>query len=172
MNLTDALRNAFLLLLIPLFLFTSCSKKADGCLDDIISTGFKEDRTIEEVVGKDSTIYYQIVEGTNVVFQYDIAFAECEWILDDEYGETVTFELRKDQNKIDLHDSELSSITMVYNEWGAWANSRKVPVQKGRLTGEKVKSNVWLIDFEIEADAINTDEAKMVSFTGFVHLVR
>lgn len=166
------LRNAVLLPLISFLLFFSCSKKEDGCTDDVISTGFKEGRTIEEVVGKDSTIYYQIVEGTNVVFQYDIAFAECEGILDDEYGETVTFELRKDQNKIDLYDSELSSITMVYNEWGAWANSRKVPVEIGRLTGEKVKSNLWLIDFAIEADAINSDEAKKVSFTGFVNQVR
>jgi hypothetical protein len=106
---------------------------------------------------------YGIIEsGENLVFEYRFDAYDEEQIADDEYSETIRFEIDSKLDKFSYSDDELLNIKAVFTPYCfcylPLTESKNVD-PKGTISGEKTSNNEWKIKINI---TFYGDEVKVI----------
>lgn len=105
----------------------------------------------------DSRLDVQVVEGSNVVFDYIHFDEDCLTTIDDESGSKIQFEIDSSLNSLTLEDEELLSINCIYFRTGAWGNVSFM-LTEGKLDAQKISDTEWQVSFNSEVNRFNIDE--------------
>ena len=102
---------------------------------------------------EDSYMKYGSVEsGENLVFEYNYIFDDNEQIADDEYSETIRFELNPELDNFNYTNEELLDINLVLSKYCYCyfpLDETKNITPIGTISGEKTSENTWLIKFDL-----------------------
>jgi hypothetical protein len=96
--------------------------------------------------------YGLIESGENLVFEYRFDAYDNKQIADDEYSETVRFEIDSKLDKFSYSDDELLDIKAVFTQYcycGFSLSESKNDNPKGTISGEKISNNEWKIKINI-----------------------
>lgn len=96
--------------------------------------------------------FYQIEEGQGTVAVYRHVGAQSNSVYDDEFMETLSFELPTDGDEFSLKDAQLGQIKAFYKQEGAWPMNPSGVVMKGSISGGKISSNFGITDWEVSID--------------------
>jgi hypothetical protein len=107
----------------------------------------KSELNIESYKG--SYMQYATIEsGENLVFEYRFIAQDEEKIADDEYSETIRFEIDTNINKFSYSDDELLDIKAVFTQYchcGFPPSESKNVNPKGTISGEKISNKEWRV---------------------------
>ncbi len=135
------------------FLFIACQN--NNCHGD------KEDFIILEnksISIDSSNVFFQhyfVEEGDFLVFQYTHAIAQCDNILDDEWAEELSFEVKDSLDSFNYTDATLNQAKCFVRESGAWVNGQTNPIMKGSISGTKQNENTWDVSIAIIVDPLD-----------------
>lgn len=141
--------------LLPLFLgitlaLTGCEK--DDCNPAWNSGSLEENKTIAAHYNEEAQQEYHYVEdGQNIVFRYSHTAAECDNIMDDEWGYTLTFEVDKDATQFRFENAELPVAKGFYREFGAWVGNNTYPLESGIMEGSRMADGKWRVKADVTA---------------------
>ena len=108
-----------------------------------------------------------IVDGNNLVFQYEYQADDEENIADDEYSEFIRFEIDPTLTEFEFKDVQLQDIklTLTQSCFCGFSNEEKDVPPSGMISGEKISENRWLI--KIDA-SFYRDEYRVISSNFFL----
>ena len=144
------MRNIIILLIFVLS-FISCNEKESN--SDTYSYTFVDNSkliisTIEETYMK----YGSIDDGKNLVFEYRFdAYDEIQ-IADDEYAETIQFEIDSNLQSFSYSNEELLNTNLVFTKhcFCYFPNDESKDVDPvGVITGEKLSNSEWRISINV-----------------------
>ena len=139
------------LLLIMTLILISCSD--DDSSRDEYSYTYSEKSNLTVSTLEDSYMKYGIVEeGENLVFEYRFVAEDDGQIVDDEYGETIRFEIDSNLDEFRYSNDELSNIDLVFSKhcfcYFQMDESKDVD-PTGIISGEKISSDKWKIKIDL-----------------------
>jgi hypothetical protein len=104
---------------------------------------------------------YTVTDGENLLFIYNHAGAQCDYIDDDEWGERLAFVVNKDLTEFEYKDSDITLAKCFYQQYGAWVNYYMYDVKNGVISGKKTSSNTWKINVSVLTTPIVEGESPM-----------
>lgn len=140
----------YLAVLFYIFL-TSCNDT--NLIEDNYSYTYLEKRDLVISTFEDSYMNYGVIEdGENIVFEYRFDAEDDEQIADDEYRETIKFEINQQVNQFSYSNTELVDIDLVFTKHCYCyfpMDERKDVEPTGFISGQKTSSNVWKIKMDL-----------------------
>lgn len=149
-------------LLIFIGIHSSCS--SDDSNQDLYTYTYFDESELTLASSDDSYMVYGSIEsGENLVFEYIFEAHDEENIADDEYSETIRFEIDPTLEQFSYSDDELLNIKTVFTQYCycyfALTDSKNVnPI--GTISGEKISENEWKININV---TFYGDEEKIVN---------
>ena len=139
----------------------SCNK--DDSNQDLYTYSYFDKSELTITSRQDSYMKYGIIEsGENLVFEYRFDAYDNEQIADDEYAETIRFEIDSKLDKFYYSDEQLLNIKAVFTPYCfcyfPLTESKNVD-PTGTISGEKISSNEWKININI---TFYGDEEKII----------
>lgn len=150
-----------LLLLVIASYCLSCSNDDDGNIPDIITYSFVEDAMIitNEVQGFSLASQG---EGNNLVFEYRMEEGDDPDIADDEYVETILFEIPLDATSFQYTDEEILDTKMYFSQFCYCDPIGSIQISKGVLKGEKQNDNSWSIELDVTFAYGNQEKSRKI----------
>ena len=149
--------------LICLWIFiglSSCNKEDDENCNP-------ESTNSKWTLGKDIIVNYQaeylrneyvIVDGENILFQYNHSGAQCDDVYDDEWGEGLTFVISNESTDFEFANEEIVDIKCFYQQYGAWVRHNQYQIKDGIIKGKRISENKWKINVSVTTTPLFTDE--------------
>lgn len=138
----------------------------ESCTPERFLSTITTDLKIEKVFNTElQKNVYDIINGDQLVFAYIHAGAECDDILDDEWGEQLLFEIDPGVSEFDLTDNEILTTNCFYNQFGAWVSHEQIEVNKGRIQGVKISETQWDINVSVEVTSSISNTPKLIEFS-------
>jgi hypothetical protein len=91
----------------------------------------------------------QVTSGNNIVFRYTQSVDPIPMAVDDEYANTVIFEITKNEkDNFTYENGELAIINayIIHSCFCAPDTTAPKPLLKGKITGTKLNNDTWKID--------------------------
>lgn len=163
------MKNTYLILFLSLFVL-SCNINDDNnnCHPETTLTTSESEKEITFEFNEDAQRnHYQVVNGNKLVFHFNHVAAQCDDIIDDEWGEILIFQIEDNIQEFEFIDDEILSTNCFYYQYGAWVSGHQQNVQKGLIKGVKTSDNTWEVIIDIETNPINQDEpTRSIDFEG------
>lgn len=139
------------LLLILIITFSSCNEKVSNLDTYTYSFTEKSKLTISNVEGTYMN-FGSIEEGENLVFEYRFEAYDEVQIADDEYAETIRFEIESQLENFNFTNAELLSTNLVFTKhcfcYFPFDELKNIePI--GVISGEKISNNEWNITINV-----------------------
>lgn len=149
------------ILLIFTLILISCNK--DDSNQDSYTYRYSDKSELTITSREDSYIKYGVTEsGENLVFEYRFYAYDDEQIADDEYSETIRFEIDSKLDKFSYSDEQLLNIKAVFTPYCfcyfPLTESKNVD-PTGTINGERISKNEWKIKINI---TFYGDEEKVI----------
>lgn len=163
-------------LLLAFLLLNSCG---DICED------FSEDKKLDNRTNQESDIedyefkFYRntslniieeehyrslrFAEGNNLVFECRYTFADDPDIADDEYSETIFFEIRPELSEFSISGSELKDSNAVFGISCYCFDGSYYYINNGTIKGVKIGENEWKINIEVAESTPKRDFTREIS---------
>ncbi len=155
---------SYLAALLFCLFFLGCG---DDCHDPETTFQFTDNSQLIRIDDTDLGLFeYEVSEGDKLVFRINHAEAQCDDILDDEWGERIVFEIDQEATSFRFDDSELIEAQCYYNQWGAWVNSSPLLITSGSIDGTKLNESTWFINLSLNLSAQNALGSSMVEYEG------
>ena len=144
------MKKNFILLTLALCML-SCND--DNLNRDMYSYTFTEKSDLTISTPDDSYMKFGTIEaGENLVFEYHFTAQDDVQIADDEYGETIKFEIDNSLNEFSYSNTELSTIDIVFSKhcfcyFPMDASKDVEPI--GIISGKKISENTWKIKIDV-----------------------
>jgi hypothetical protein len=149
--------------LISLLVLTSgiisCGINDSNCDPEIIHSDLTQNKEI--LVAYNSEFErneYNVIDAGNRLFEYTHTKAQCNDIMDDEWGEILTFEIPEDINEFDYTDENILQTKCFYRQFGAWVRHNQYEVKNGRISGVKMSDEEWEVSVSVTTTPLFTDE--------------
>lgn len=159
------MRKVILLIITIALTITSCSnnddtinKKETTIVGNPNQTGtanyfYYVNSKLEIIDQENSYINWaNIKNGNNLVFEYHFIADDDEQIADDEYSETIRFEINPTLDEFTYTDNSLENINTTLTKycfcWFQLSDSKSAK-SKGTIHGKKVSENEWKINLDI-----------------------
>lgn len=118
---------------------------------------WKQNKTIQLLQKQGLLQPYQVTSGNNWVFQYTYQAADLPEIADDEFSETVVFELTPtSRNKIKQKIAKTKH-AFIYLKSCYCKDAGPIEIKKGTIKGYKLNPNTWHFELTLELPNL-TDE--------------
>ena len=93
-----------------------------------------------------------VASGENLVFEYRFNAEDDAQIADDEYGETIRFEIDEDLNEFSYSNTELATMKLVFSRdcfcYFPMDVSKNVD-PTGSISGQKISDKQWNIKIDV-----------------------
>ena len=162
------MRNLRLICLLILSGFSSCDKKDDeNCHPETVKANWTSGKEINVNYNPEyQRNDFSIVKGENILFEYNHSGAQCDNIIDDEWGEKLTFIINRATTDFELLNGDLIDIKCFYQQYGAWVRLNQYQIKDGSLKGKKISDNQWEINVSVLTTPLFADEQpKKIEFT-------
>ena len=141
------------ILLITSLIYTSCSKENEEYNEEYFLYNFLENKQLNiETYDESYMKYGNIEEGSNLVFEYEYSAEDAVNIADDEYSESIRFEINPLLTEFNYEGSELSDIKAVFSKscycFFDYDSDKDVP-PTGTISGEKISNTEWNISIDV-----------------------
>jgi hypothetical protein len=141
------------ILLITSLIYTSCSKENEEYNEEYFLYNFLENKQLNIETSDGSYMKYgNIQEGSNLVFEYEFSAEDAVNIADDEYSESIRFEINPLLTEFNYEGSELSDIEAVFSKscfcFFDYDSDKDVP-PTGTISGEKISNTEWNISIDV-----------------------
>ena len=160
------------LIFILLIIITSLSScKSDDNENDcypesVISNWINEKEIIVEFDTEFERNNYSVIDGNKLLFEYNHTGAQCDHIIDDEWGEKLTFQEEDNNFEFEFVDDEILLTNCFYQQYGAWVSHNQYQIKNGIIKGEKLSENEWEITVNIETTPLfQNEQPKNIEFT-------
>lgn len=154
-------RFAFLCFL--LMLANSCTNEDDTTTPLEILNGPSQEGTFEFSFYKDSQLsivsntgtylkWANIESGEKIVFEYEFTADDEPLIADDEYSETIRFEIDKNAALFSLKNSDLNTTKTTFTKYCFCffqTTPEKAVAPTGTITGKKLSETEWDISIDV-----------------------
>jgi len=142
---------SYSMLLLLSFIIFSCSNNEIS--EDLYVYHFSEKSKLSISSSEDSYIKYGVVKkGEKTVYTYRFDAKDNEEIADDEYGETIQFEIETGLTEFSYSNTELSEIALVFTKYCfcyfPLEPSKNVPPM-GSISGQKISNHRWKININV-----------------------
>ena len=167
------LNNRFSIYVLSLFWVGMFSLILSSCNQDEVKPEVCKDGKCDFEIMTDSEIFiledsaiteFDIVNGDNLVFQYQYQSNDNKRIADDEYLERIFFEIHADSSSFSFSDAELIDLNAVFQRSCFCPGPFWVRIESGLITGTKQDDGEWKIDadlsIEIDGNTIERDFSK------------
>lgn len=140
------MKKSFLIILLAM-LIISCED--DEFKQDLYTYNFYQNK--ELIISSESGSYMKtgsMKTGANVVFEYKFEAYDDKDIADDEYTETIMFEIDPSLEKFAYLEDDLALINPVLTQYCYCSfpdSEEKNVAPVGRITGRKISSKEWYI---------------------------
>lgn len=115
---------------------------------------------INEVEGVN---YASANDGENLVFEYEyINFGRNE-MADDEYSETIIFEIPREVSSFEYIDDEIKDTKMHFTQFCYCVPEGSFEISQGFLKGSKNDDNLWQISFDVTFNRNDTENSRNFS---------
>ncbi|GAA3565619.1 hypothetical protein [Snuella lapsa] len=158
----------YLFLLIALGSFFSCEEGGESnCYPEAVVPNWYAEKEIMVAYGAEfERNNYTVSNGDKLVFEYNHSGAQCDDIIDDEWGEKLTFQVELGETEFEFSNNEILLTKCFYQQYGAWVSHVKHEVEKGTIKGSKVSNKTWSITVDVEImDLLLNDKPKQIQFT-------
>ncbi len=169
MNILSVLKIGFVVLLTS-FLVASCEQEDTNqelnlekiAVDYLYYEG---DATFSyylnsELVPIESSTYMkesEIASGDYTVFEYQFTHDDDPLIADDEYTETISFQIPSDITSFSYNTSQLEALDLVLTKYCyCLFDDREYIAPTGTIKGTKVGTNLWYIEMDVVFYGENT----------------
>jgi hypothetical protein len=154
---------------IILTYFSSCTsdKNENDCYPEtVISNWTTENEIMIDFDTEFERNNYSVVDGNKLLFKYNHTGAQCDHIIDDEWGERLIFQVENNNADFEFVDEEILLTNCFYQHNGAWVNHNQYQVKNGTIKGEKISENEWKIIVNIETTPLFENEQPInIAFT-------
>lgn len=161
------MRNLFVIWLLIFAGLPSCNKNDDkNCHPETVNAKWVQGK---DIVVNYNTEYqrneYSIVDGENILFEYNHSGAQCDDRVDDEWGEIFTFIINKETTNFELSNADILGIKCFYQEYGAWVRNNQYQIKDGMVKGKKISENKWEISVSVlTTPLLPNDQPKTIEF--------
>jgi len=107
--------------------------------------------------------FTKIESGENLVFNYYFQKEDNENIADDEYSESIIFEIDPELEHFSYTDNELLSINAYFNKSCFCLINGSIPIIKGTIKGDKVDDLTWEVQINVSFTDYNENITKAIS---------
>lgn len=165
------------------FLFLSCSNGDsvpsydfdENCIDDnaeFVAENLTNNRELNLFFHANSSIVTEkdesnstakIEAGDKIVFEYYYVYADADMIADDEYNESILFEIDSDLDHFLLSESEFDDANGIFGSWCFCPEVGYRTIDHGCIKGVKISETEWQIDINIEIVGEYGSVSKMIS---------
>ncbi len=94
-------------------------------------------------------VMYTVEPGTDLVFEYFHANDECKSVTDDEFAESVLFQIPAGTASFLYCDSDLQQINCIYEVFSFFIGEPYYPVVKGCIQGNQLNEHTWHIEMDV-----------------------
>lgn len=101
------------------------------------------------------SLYFDIAydSGAYWVFKFDYKAKEIIAIADDEFSESILFQIKPvSSNQFQLNEADFAGAKVIYSRSCFCKDSGPRLVQTGTITGKRLRKNRWLVTVEIEVE--------------------
>ncbi|HMC02351.1 MAG TPA: hypothetical protein VKN14_15030 [Flavobacteriaceae bacterium] len=163
------MKKLILLSLMLLTCFASCDsgENENDCQPETVASNWNiEKEIIVEFDTEFERNNYSVVNGNKLLFEYNHTGAQCDHIIDDEWGEKLIFQVENNNADFEFVDDEILLTNCFYQQYGAWVNHNQYQVKNGTIKGEKISENKWEIIVNIETTPLfENEQSKNIHFT-------
>lgn len=141
----------FLGVVLCAMVMVSCTEDSDITPDSETFELFNNSAIVSVQTG--DIEYYKVEAGEGSVAVYRFNASQSNDIYDDEFVESMTFELPEDRNTFSLKDEELVELRAFYRQEGAWPANLPNAVIKGTISGTRnviAGTDRWEVSIDIE----------------------
>jgi hypothetical protein len=128
--------------------FTPNNKPMDGEAEFV----FYKNSALE-VNEDENYIYFNKVEGDQLVFKYEFTADDNPMIADDEYGESIWFAVDAEADSFDIPASDFKDANVIFGRMCFCADRGYHRISDGCIHGEKVSENKWAVAFVIRSSS-------------------
>ena len=111
------------------FMIITCLSSCDSdenendCQPEMVMSNLNTEKEIKEEYDTEfERNNYSIVDGNKLLFEYNHSGAQCDLIMDDEWGEKLIFQVENNNFEFEFVDDEILLTNCFYQEYGAWVN--------------------------------------------------
>lgn len=163
------MRMKYVTFLLSVLMISSSCDKTDDSQGDVTKLSFFADSKIMVNSNPGTYMKYAVIEsGENLVFEYRFDAEDDEQIADDEYSETIRFEVASNLDEFSFIDTGLNTIKSTFTKYCFcyFENSEEKNVPpKGSISGKKISDSKWDITIDV---TFYGDEQKQLQ--GIFHL--
>ena len=94
----------------------------------------------------------EIISGSNIVFEYEYEANEKKNIADDEYFETILFEIHPDSTIFSFTDGDLQNVNAVFRRSCFCPLPFAVRIEKGTISGMQDENGKWSVEVDVEIE--------------------
>jgi len=159
------MKKLFLLLLLGII---ACDQNDlyENCTPEGFFSTVTTNQKIEKVFNAElQRNVYNIINGDQLLFAYTLVGAQCDDIIDDEWGEQLLFKIDPGISAFDITDDEVLTTNCFYNQFGVWVSHEQTEVNKGRIEGVKISENQWRVNVSVEVISPLSNTPKRIEFS-------
>lgn len=146
---------------IPLFLLMLLQLSCSDCHPESERALIFEDKEIQvEYDSISERYFYTFQEGDRLIFEYRHVNRQCDHIMDDEWSESIKFQITDSSTKFRFINEEILTTNCHYQQSGAWVNFQ-LPISAGTIEGEKLTDDKWRVLIAVETSPANGKDSTM-----------
>lgn len=151
-----------LILILSLFFFAACSSDSEEIIFEVVQgpkdgTGaftftYYKNSQLDVVTNEYVNQYWaNIQEGDQLVFEYRYDYYEDAMLVDDEYSETIRFEVDANATEFSYQTEELNAnkATLTRYCYCHFALEGLDITPQGKISGKKIADNEWEVTMDV-----------------------
>ena len=144
------MKQIFTLLIVTICMLSCSDEEIDG---DKYAYSYTNKSDLIISTSEDSYMKFgTVASGENLVFEYRFNAEDDAQIADDEYGETIRFEIDEDLNEFSYSNTELATMKLVFSRdcfcYFPMDVSKNVE-PTGSISGQKISDKQWNIKIDV-----------------------
>jgi len=172
-------KNTFLLGIITIFIFSTCSNSDDDCIENRMDFTWSSNKSIEIdpeaesfMIGDSmiNLITYRVIEGQDVLFEFEKVFTLCNSdIVDGIAIRKFSMIIPSDSmNNFSYTDQEILETAAYFDVFAGPSSLAHQSIEEGEIIGRKIDDNSWRISIEVvtkiqEYGEVNGDQPDVIS---------
>lgn len=138
--------------------------KPTNCRDGKCAYTFEEGKKLVLDSSGVDAIFVEVQEGNDLVFTYSYTKNDRPNIADDEYSETIRFQVPAGADSFRYEDAELNEMPMYLQAICFCPQEISRPL-RGSVSGKKRDDKMWEIEMDVVFDLFDTEEVRSFEST-------
>lgn len=143
-----------------------------GCFKDPVTNCSDTTETYDLYSGKqildtfrvyqgDTTDLKFIGNGNDLLFTYTLYGAQCDEVIDDEWGRQLNFTIPANAASFNFSGNQITQADCFSVETGAWTMGIQHLIDSGSISGQRLTENSWRVSVDVVLDTAHSTMSKI-----------